>query len=189
MFTPLTPEHSLLRRSIPLRPPGPPPPCPLPYLARHPTQPPIPPVPSQHPACHPTLPATTLPTTPPCWPSQPWPRRHRDRCDVLVPSSSFCEGYMCGVQVNLQPHPIFYTHHQISYLPTPIFYVPYLIFYVPYLIFYVPPLIFYIPYLIFHVPPPNILLTCEPASVDTRSARPLPHTVLVSLWYSPAQQN
>ena len=69
---------------------------------------------------------------------------HDGVASVVVPFSSFCEGCMCGVQVNLQPHPIFYTTHQMSYMLTPIFYVPYLIFNIPYLILYVPYLIFYI---------------------------------------------
>ena len=51
--TMFTPEHSLLRRSIPLRPPGPPP-----HPARHPTRPATRPGPPPHPARHPTLRAT-----------------------------------------------------------------------------------------------------------------------------------
>ena len=83
---------------------------------------------------------------------------------------------MCGVQVNLQPHPIFYRPHLISYIPFLIFYIPHPIFYVPYLIYYVPYLIFYLPYLIFYVPYLifSVRLTCDAAAVDTQSARPLP---------------
>ena len=55
-----TPEQSLLRRSIPLRPPCQSP-SPLPATRSCP-----PPDPARHPARHPTLPATTRSATPPC---------------------------------------------------------------------------------------------------------------------------
>ena len=99
------PEHSLLRRSIPLLPP-----CP------HPTLPATRPYPRSHPACHSTLPSTPpcLPATTPCQPSATtasWAWRRA--CAVLV---VLLRLYVWG-EVNLQPHPIFYTHHLISYIP------------------------------------------------------------------------
>ena len=78
------------------------------------------------------------------------------------------------------PYPISYVPYLIFHIPYLIFYVPYLIFYIPYLIFYIPYLIFYVPYLIFYVPYPILYLTftCDAATVDTRSARPLPPGVM-----------
>ena len=134
-----------------------------PKIHPHPTTPPPPPLSPAtrpckppYPTPHPTLPATSPGPPPhqghhhpPCWHSQAGTRRRRYRCHALVPSSSFCKGCMCGVQVNQQPYPIFYTPHQISYIPYLIFLVTYLIFFVHPPIIYVPPLILYEPYLIF----------------------------------------
>ena len=87
-------------------------PAPPPDLASHPTRPPIPP-PSQppHPTCLLSLGHDSIAIIATRW---------------CCPSS-FCEGCMCGVQVNQRPHAIFYTPHQISYLPTPILYSMYAI--------------------------------------------------------------
>ena len=156
----LTPENSLLLRSIPLLPPGPPP-----HTAHQPTRP------ATYRTANPTGPATrpgppTLPACLPCLPARPpQVRQRRGRCEVLVPSPSSCKGCMCGMQVKVQPTPLSYT----SYLPPPIFYVPprppseilrirrsYLIFYVPPPKFYVSRLIFcisHVPQLIFYVLP------------------------------------
>ena len=83
-------DHPARHLTLPATRPGPPAP---PDPTRHPTRPATRPGPPPHPARHPTLPATPFLT------SQPGPRRRRDRCDALVPSSSFCEGCMCGVKV------------------------------------------------------------------------------------------
>ena len=114
--TMFTPEHSLLWRFTPLQPPcqspsqASNPTCQPPHQALHPTRPAIPPGQS-----YPPLP---LPACIPCLPCPPpQPRRHRERCYVLVLSSSSCKGCMCGVQVNMQPPPIFYTPHLIFYIP------------------------------------------------------------------------
>ena len=150
--------------------PAPPPTPP----ARHPTRPATRPDPPSHPARHPTRPATppgpvSHPTLQGCLPRQlcqpRQPRRCRERCDALVQSSSSCNGCVCGVKVNVQPPPIFYT--------------PHLKFYVPHLKFYVPPPKFYVPRVIFYIPPPILyvnLLIC--GAVDTRSAWPLPPCVV-----------
>ena len=134
-----TPEHSLLRRSIPLQPSGQPP----------------------HQTRLPTLPASDLATTPPCPPPYPARQGHnptrpaslprqpcqppqlrlrRERCDALVLFLSSCNCCVCGVQVNVQPPwpPIFYKAH--------------LIFYISHLKFYAPPPKFYITHLIFYIP-------------------------------------
>ena len=164
------PEHSLLRRSIPFGPPGPPLPTPRPgppptsHLAR-------PPPPPTRLASLPTrrpIPPCLPPLRLPCRPQQA--RRRRERCNAPVPSSSSCNG---GVQVNVQPPPIFY-------IPLPKFYIPHLKFYTHPPKIYVPYPKIYVPHLKFYTTPPifYINLTCEAAVADTRSARPLPQGVV-----------
>ena len=162
-----TPEHSLLRRSIPsdhlahlarhptgrhpTRPatrPGPPP-----DLNRHPTQPATPPGPPPHPACLPSravFPASSATTA---------SQALRRACAVLVLlQKAVCA--WCKSTWGRQPPPIFYKLH--------------LIFYIPHLKFYLPPPKFYLPPPKFYLPPPifYINLTCH--AVNTLSARPLP---------------
>ena len=146
-----TPEQSWLWRSTPLWPPGqqshqaslptrpdtwqgqPP------YPACHQTLPSITPAQPLHLASHPTLQAY-LPWKP-CLPeaaSSATTVSLALRCAsaVLV----LLQGCMCGVQVNVQPTPIFYTTHLIFYVQW------------PHLKFYVPPPKFYVPHLISNVP-------------------------------------
>ena len=86
---PCLPPRQASHLTLPATPPGPPPDLPS-CQASHPTRP-------ANPPCHPTLPACRR-------------RRSRSwRCDALVPSSASCKGRVCGVQVNVQPPPIFCT--------------------------------------------------------------------------------
>ena len=173
LVTMFTPEYSLLQRSesILLQPP-----CLTQTPIMSTNLPASPTCQHPHPARHPTLPATPLcqqsfPDSVPCCPPQPL--QPLERCNALVPSSVL-QGCVCGVQVNVQPPPIFYTHHQISFFPPKKnFYLPYIspiskIFYLPYQIFYVLSLIFFVPLQFY------IKLTCDAACEDTRSALPLP---------------
>ena len=92
------------------------------------------------------------------------------------------------------PHPKYYVPYLNYYVPHPKYYVPYLKYYVPYLKYYVPYPKYYIPHLKYYVPYPKcyiphpnyyvpylkyyVTFTCDPPSVDTRSARPLPPGVV-----------
>ena len=139
-----------LRRSIPLLPPAPPPPPPpgpptdpARHLTRSPNGPP------SHPARHPTLPATPPGPPPPCasqhaacLPSQislpASSARTASRALRRASAVLILLQRVCGVQVNVQSRPIFYT--------------PHLIFYVPHLKFYTHPPKFFVPHLIFYYP-------------------------------------
>ena len=152
--TMFSPEHSLLLRSIPLRPPGQPP-----DPARHPTRPPIPPRPSPHPASHPTLQAC-LPRQP-CQPRQR--RRRRERCNALVQSLSFCNGCVWGASQRATPSNFLHTPSNILCTPFNILCNPSKILHIPTNILRAPPILY-------------VNLTC--GAVDTRSARPLPPGVM-----------
>ena len=135
-------DHSrilITQKVHPLLPPGqPPPPSPRPRPATRPDPPPdpthqptlpvIPPGPPSHPARHHPARLAPPPHTQACLPRQPCqprqPRRRCKRCDALVPSLSSCNGCVCGVQVNVQPPPIFYSPHLIFYIPHLKFYLP-----------------------------------------------------------------
>ena len=89
------------------------------------TQPAILPCPACHPklpAIQPCLPPPTQPASPPCravcrlaFPDCLEVLLSHNSNASIVSSLSSCKGYECGVQVNLQPPPIFCTPHQISY--------------------------------------------------------------------------
>ena len=124
---------------------------PTPHLACHSTPPPGPP---PHPACLPSL--TALPA------SSATTVFRALQCASA--SSSSCKGCRCGVHVNVQTPPIFYT--------------PHLMFYVPPLKFYVLPQKFCVPHLIFYVPPPIFYVNLACDAVDTQLALPLPPSVV-----------
>ena len=124
-------------------------------LARRPSRlPATPPGPPPHPACLPSL--TALPA------SSATTVFRALQCASA--SSSSCKGCRCGVHVNVQTPPIFYT--------------PHLMFYVPPLKFYVLPQKFYVPHLIFYVPPPIFYVNLACDAVDTQLALPLPPSVV-----------
>ena len=143
-------------------------------LAHHPTLPATPPCPPPHPACDPTLPALSALATTASW---------------LLWRASAALVVLRRLYVWGEGHLMIYIPYLISYVPCPIFYIPrlififyilHLIFYVPHLLFYIPHLIFYVPYLIFYTPYPifYVTLTCDAATVDIWSARPLPPGVV-----------
>ena len=128
------------------------------------TRPAIPPGQPPHQAWHLTRPATipclppdpalhhTSPATPPGQPPhsaglpslKALPASSATTVSLALRCASavlvLLQGCMCGVQVNVQPTPIFYTTHLIFYVQW------------PHLKFYVPPPKFYVPHLISNVP-------------------------------------
>ena len=149
-----TPEHSLLRRSTPLRSPGPPP-----DPARHPTRPATRPGPP--PTGHPTRPAIP-PSLPPHPASDPTHVAHSARATtasrslgradaVLVGLRSlyvWCEGHL----IMYIPHPKYYVPHPKYYVPHPKYYVLHPKYYVPHPNYYVPHLKYYVPHPKYYVP-------------------------------------
>ena len=128
--TMFTPEHSLLRRSIPFGPPGPPRPAPDPAYPPHPAAPP------PHPAPHPTLPASNPPALPSSTGTTASQALQR-ACSLLVllprRGASQCatsSNILQTLQKFYIPHLKFYTHPPKIYVPYPKIYVPHLKFYI-----------------------------------------------------------
>ena len=134
------------------------------HQAWHLTRPATRPCQPPDPALHPTRPATSpgLPLNPAGLPSlKALPASSATTVSLALRRASavlvLLQGCMCGVQVNVQPTPIFYTTHLIFYVQQ-----PHLKFYVPPPKFYIPHLISYVPHPIFYV---NLTVACD--AVDT----------------------
>ena len=116
-----TPEHSLLRRSILLRPPGQPPdqarlpPCPPPYPSCNPTLPATPPCPPPHPASLPSL--AVLPASVATTASRALQRASA----VLVLMQLLC---VWGASQRATPSNILYTPSYILCTPSKIVHTP-----------------------------------------------------------------
>ena len=155
-------------------------PCPPPHLALHPNRPATPPYPPPHPAgpLSPGHDGVAIVATRWCRPRRSakavcvgWRSTNnlRTLSNKLHTLSNFLHTLSNILRtLSNKLHTLSNILHTLSNILR-----TYLIFYVPYLIFYVPYLRFYIPYPIFYV-----MLTCDAATVDTQSARPLPPGVV-----------